>query len=56
MGVTIFTDDVKEGMSAFSRRIKCPVCKGKGKMEDGSKCDKCAGSRRIKDTPHFKGM
>jgi len=56
MGVTFQSADTKEGVMAFSRRIKCPVCKGKGKMEDGSKCENCGGRRRIKDTPHFKGI
>ncbi|MHA1147845.1 MAG: enoyl-CoA hydratase/isomerase family protein [Promethearchaeota archaeon] len=56
MGVNFQSADTKEGVIAFSRRIKCPVCKGKGKMADGSKCMNCDGRRRIKDTPHFKGI
>lgn len=50
------SQDAKEGIAAFNRRIKCPVCGGKGKMEDGSTCKNCGGRRKIKDTPHFKGI
>jgi len=55
LGLNFISQDVKEGVTAFSRRIKCPVCKGKGKMEDGTNCANCAGARKIKDTPCFKG-
>jgi len=54
-GLNAVASDVKEGIIAFNRRIKCPECKGKGKFEDGTKCPKCGGQRKIKDTPHFKG-
>jgi len=53
----VFTSfDAKEGIMAFNRRIKCPICGGKGKLEDGSTCQNCGGRRKIKDTPHFKGI
>jgi len=53
----VFTSfDAKEGIAAFNRRIKCPVCGGKGKMEDGSTCKNCGGAKRIKDSPHYKGI
>ena len=54
-GINSASSDVSEGIMAFNRRIKCPVCGGKGKMEDGSKCANCGGRRKIKDVPHFKG-
>ncbi|MHA1107142.1 MAG: hypothetical protein ACTSPN_15725 [Promethearchaeota archaeon] len=55
-GVNQASQDAKEGILAFNRKIKCPVCGGKGKMEDGSECANCKGRRKIKDTPHFKGI
>jgi enoyl-CoA hydratase/3-hydroxyacyl-CoA dehydrogenase len=54
-GINQVSFDAKEGIMAFNRKIKCPVCGGKGKFEDGTKCDNCKGRRKIKDTPHFKG-
>lgn len=54
-GLNAVASDVKEGIIAFNRRIKCPECKGKGKFEDGTKCSNCGGRRKIKDTPNFKG-
>ena len=48
--------DMKEGILAFNRKVKCPVCKGKGKFEDGTKCENCGGRRKLKDKPHFKGF
>ncbi len=49
--------DAKEGILAFNRKIKCPNpdCQ-RGKLADGSTCPVCKGARKIKDTPHFKGM
>jgi enoyl-CoA hydratase/carnithine racemase len=55
-GVNSASFDSKEGIAAFNRRVRCPVCNGKGKMEDGSICKNCKGAKRIKDTPHFKGI
>ncbi|MFX1496758.1 MAG: enoyl-CoA hydratase/isomerase family protein [Promethearchaeota archaeon] len=55
-GVNSASFDSKEGVAAFNRKVRCPVCNGKGKMEDGSTCQNCGGAKRIKDTPHFKGM
>lgn len=55
-GVNSASFDSKEGIAAFNRKIRCPVCGGKGKMEDGSTCQNCGGAKRIKDTPHFKGL
>ena len=55
-GVNQVSFDAKEGILAFNRKVKCPVCEGKGKMEDGSTCENCGGRRKIKDTPHFKGI
>ncbi len=55
-GITMPGFDAKEGIIAFSRKIKCPVCGGKGKMEDGSTCQNCGGRRKLKDSPHFKGI
>lgn len=55
-GVNSASFDSKEGIAAFNRRVRCPVCNGKGKMEDGSTCENCGGRKRIKDTPHFKGL
>ncbi len=55
-GINSASFDSKEGISAFNRRVRCPVCGGKGKMEDGSECKNCGGRKRIKDTPHFKGL
>jgi enoyl-CoA hydratase/carnithine racemase len=55
-GVNQVSFDAKEGIMAFNRKIKCPVCGGKGKMEDGSTCQNCNGRRKVKDTPHFKGI
>jgi enoyl-CoA hydratase/carnithine racemase len=55
-GVNSASFDSKEGVSAFNRKVRCPVCGGKGKMEDGSECPNCKGAKRVKDTPHFKGI
>ncbi|MFX1322125.1 MAG: enoyl-CoA hydratase/isomerase family protein [Promethearchaeota archaeon] len=55
-GVNSSSFDSKEGIAAFNRKVRCPVCNGKGKMEDGSLCENCKGAKRIKDTPHFKGI
>ena len=55
-GVNSASFDSKEGVAAFNRKVRCPVCGGKGKMEDGSECPNCKGRKRIKDTPHFKGI
>jgi len=55
-GINSASFDSKEGISAFNRKVKCPVCNGKGKMEDGSTCKNCGGRKRLKDTPKFKGM
>ncbi|MFX0027130.1 MAG: enoyl-CoA hydratase-related protein [Candidatus Hermodarchaeota archaeon] len=55
-GVNSASFDSKEGVAAFNRKVRCPVCNGKGKMEDGSTCENCGGRKRIKDTPHFKGL
>ncbi len=55
-GVNSASGDVSEGILSFNRKVKCPVCLGKGKMEDGSKCPNCGGRRKVKDTPHFKGF
>ena len=55
-GVNSASFDSKEGIAAFNRKVRCPVCNGKGKMEDGSACKNCGGRKRIKDTPHFKGL
>ncbi len=55
-GINSASFDSKEGILSFNRKIKCPKCKGKGKFEDGTKCDMCGGRRKIKDTPHFKGI
>ncbi|MFX0018062.1 MAG: enoyl-CoA hydratase-related protein [Promethearchaeota archaeon] len=55
-GINSASFDSKEGVAAFNRRVRCPVCNGKGKMEDGSTCENCGGRKRIKDTPHFKGL
>lgn len=55
-GVNSASFDSKEGIAAFNRKVRCPVCNGKGKMEDGSTCQNCGGAKRIKDTPHFKGL
>ena len=48
--------DCKEGIVAFNRRIKCPVCDGKGKMVDGSECKGCKGAKKVKDITHFQGF
>lgn len=48
--------DCKEGIVAFNRKVKCPVCKGKGKFEDGTKCENCGGRRKLKDKPKFQGF
>jgi len=55
-GVNSASFDSKEGIIAFNRKVKCPKCGGKGKFEDGTTCDVCGGQRKIKDTPHFKGI
>jgi len=59
-GINSASEDSKEGILAFNRkvRVECPKCKGKKTLEDGSKCDKCRGRGKIKvkDTPHFKGI
>lgn len=55
-GVNQASFDATEGILAFNRKIKCPVCDGKGKMEDGTTCQNCGGRRKVKDTPHFKGI
>jgi enoyl-CoA hydratase/carnithine racemase len=55
-GINSASFDSKEGVAAFNRKVRCPVCGGKGKMEDDSICPNCKGSKRIKDTPHFKGI
>jgi len=55
-GINSASFDSKEGIVAFNRKVKCPKCKGKGKFEDGTQCDNCGGRRKIKDTPHFKGI
>ncbi len=55
-GVNSASFDSKEGIMAFNRKIKCPVCGGKGKMEDGSTCENCKGRRKIRDSPHYKGI
>ena len=55
-GVNSASFDSKEGVAAFNRKVRCPVCGGKGRMEDGSECPNCKGRKRIKDTPHFKGI
>ncbi len=55
-GINSASFDSKEGIIAFNRKVKCPKCKGKGKLEDGTQCDNCGGRRKIKDTPHFKGI
>ena len=55
-GVNSASFDAKEGIMAFNRRVKCPVCGGKGKMEDGSTCENCKGRRKIRDSPHYKGI
>ena len=55
-GINSASFDSKEGVAAFNRKVRCPVCGGKGKMEDGSECPNCKGRKRIKDTPHFKGI
>jgi enoyl-CoA hydratase/carnithine racemase len=55
-GVNQVSEDAKEGILAFNRKVKCPVCGGKGKMEDGSTCENCKGRRKVKDVPHFKGI
>lgn len=55
-GLNSASFDAKEGILAFNRKVKCQKCGGKGKMEDGSQCPVCKGARKLKDTPHFKGM
>lgn len=55
-GINSASFDAKEGILAFNRKVKCPNCGGKGKLEDGSECPTCKGRRKIKDTPHFKGI
>jgi len=55
-GINSASFDAKEGIVAFNRKVKCPKCKGKGKFEDGTTCDNCGGRKRLKDTPHFKGI
>lgn len=55
-GINSASFDSKEGIAAFNRKVRCPVCNGKGKMEDESTCENCKGRKRIKDTPHFKGL
>ena len=50
------SSDAKEGIMAFNRKVKCPKCGGKGKFEDGTECNVCKGRRKVKDTPHFKGI
>jgi enoyl-CoA hydratase len=55
-GINSASFDSKEGVAAFNRKVRCPICGGKGKMEDGSECPNCKGRKRIKDTPHFKGI
>jgi enoyl-CoA hydratase/carnithine racemase len=55
-GINQVSFDAKEGIMAFNRKIKCPNCGGKGKLEDGTTCNVCKGRRKVKDTPKFKGM
>ncbi|MFX0047799.1 MAG: enoyl-CoA hydratase/isomerase family protein [Candidatus Hermodarchaeota archaeon] len=55
-GINQVSFDAKEGIMAFNRKVKCPNCGGKGKFEDGTTCKVCNGSRKVKDTPHFKGL
>ncbi len=55
-GVNQGSFDATEGVAAFNRKVKCPNCGGKGKFEDGTICNVCKGRKRIKDSPHFKGM
>ena len=55
-GVNSASFDSKEGIAAFNRKVRCPVCNGKGIMEDGSECKNCGGRKRIKDAPKFKGL
>ena len=55
-GINQVSFDAKEGIAAFNRKVKCPKCGGKGKFEDGTQCDVCKGRRKLKDTPHFKGI
>lgn len=56
-GLNSASFDMKEGIMAFNRKIKCPNpdCQ-RGKLADGSTCAVCKGARKIKDTAHFKGM
>ena len=55
-GINQVSFDAKEGIAAFNRKVKCPNCGGKGKFEDGTTCNVCQGRRKLKDTPHFKGI
>ncbi len=55
-GINQVSFDAKEGIAAFNRKVKCPNCGGKGKFEDGTTCNVCKGRRKLKDTPHFKGI
>ena len=55
-GINQVSFDAKEGIMAFNRKVKCPKCGGKGKFEDGTECNVCKGRRKLKDTPHFKGL
>ncbi|MCK4381856.1 MAG: hypothetical protein KAW66_01050, partial [Candidatus Lokiarchaeota archaeon] len=55
-GINQVSFDAKEGIAAFNRKVKCPNCGGKGKFEDGTQCNVCKGRRKLKDTPHFKGI
>ena len=55
-GINQMSFDAKEGIAAFNRKVKCPNCGGKGKFEDGTTCNVCKGRRKLKDTPHFKGI
>ncbi len=54
-GLNSGSSDVAEGISAFNRRVKCPECKGKGKINE-EPCPNCKGRRRIRDTPKYKGF
>jgi enoyl-CoA hydratase/carnithine racemase len=44
-GINSASFDSKEGIAAFNRKVRCPVCNGKGKMEDGSTCKNCGGRK-----------
>ena len=54
-GLNSTSSDVTEGIVAFNKRVKCPECKGKGKLEDGTTCSNCGGRKRIRATPQYKG-